>query len=109
VLGERRRQFERPAGADGGGNRLLDQFVERSRAHDPQHLDQIRWSRADVAKEEFVLLCGGHRSAFTSRFLEERLVGRGIHELFQLFLVRYLDLEHPPAVVGIFVHVLGES
>ncbi len=72
VLGQRRRELKWPVGADGRGDRLRDQLVERGRAHDAQHLDQIRWSRADVAKQKLILWCGGHLAATSPRSLSRR-------------------------------------
>jgi hypothetical protein len=69
VLGQRGRKVERTAGADRLGHGLPDHFVERGGAHHAQHLGQIRWPRADVAKDELVLGCIGHRAAFSPRSL----------------------------------------
>src|SRR5664279_2732871 len=39
--------------------------------------------------------------------LQKCLVGGGIHQLRQLVWIAGLDLNHPTAVVGVLVHVLG--
>jgi hypothetical protein len=49
VLAARLRQVERSAQADGRGDRLVDQLVQRGCAHGGEHLGDVALTRADVA------------------------------------------------------------